>query len=117
MTDAPHAAPSMGIDVADLVKRLAAREATVLAMDCIPRISRAQKVDALSSMANIAGYRAVVEAASFYGRFFTGQMTAAGKVPPAIGGVVTFKDRPVLACGSCTTSMIMWSSRSAILSS
>ena len=52
-------------------------------MDQIPRITRAQKMDALSSMANIAGYRAVVEAASFYGRFFTGQITAAGKVPPA----------------------------------
>jgi H+-translocating NAD(P) transhydrogenase subunit alpha len=66
-----------------LVDRLARRQATVLAVDQIPRISRAQKMDALSSMANIAGYRAVVEAASFYGRFFTGQMTAAGRVPPA----------------------------------
>ena len=52
-------------------------------MDMIPRISRAQKMDALSSMANIAGYRAVVEAAQNFGRFFTGQITAAGKVPPA----------------------------------
>ena len=68
---------------AELVERLAARRATVLAMDQVPRITRAQKMDALSSMANIAGYRAVIEAASFYGRFFTGQMTAAGKVPPA----------------------------------
>ncbi len=67
----------------ELVDRLALRKATVLAMDQIPRITRAQKIDALSSMANIAGYRAVIEAASFYGRFFTGQMTAAGKVPPA----------------------------------
>jgi NAD(P) transhydrogenase subunit alpha len=67
----------------ELVDRLAARRATVLAMDQVPRITRAQKMDALSSMANIAGYRAVIEAASFYGRFFTGQMTAAGKVPPA----------------------------------
>ena len=67
----------------DLVDRLSARGVTVLAMDQIPRISRAQKMDALSSMANIAGYRAVIEAASFFGRFFTGQMTAAGKVPPA----------------------------------
>ncbi|MBL8634112.1 MAG: Re/Si-specific NAD(P)(+) transhydrogenase subunit alpha [Myxococcales bacterium] len=67
----------------DLVDRLAARKATVLAMDLIPRITRAQKMDALSSMANIAGYRAVIEAASFFGRFFTGQVTAAGKVPPA----------------------------------
>ncbi len=67
----------------DIVQRLAARKATAIAVDQIPRITRAQKMDALSSMANIAGYRAVVEAASFYGRFFTGQMTAAGKVPPA----------------------------------
>ena len=67
----------------DLVDRLSARKATVLAMDCIPRISRAQKMDALSSMANIAGYRAVLEAANEFGSFFTGQMTAAGKVPPA----------------------------------
>ncbi len=67
----------------ELVERLGKRAVTVLAMDQIPRISRAQKMDALSSMANIAGYRAVIEAASFFGRFFTGQMTAAGKVPPA----------------------------------
>jgi NAD(P) transhydrogenase subunit alpha len=67
----------------ELVARLAERRATVLAIDQVPRITRAQKMDALSSMANIAGYRAVIEAASFYGRFFTGQMTAAGKVPPA----------------------------------
>jgi NAD(P) transhydrogenase subunit alpha len=67
----------------ELVDRLARRKATALAMDQVPRITRAQKVDALSSMANIAGYRAVIEAASFYGRFFTGQMTAAGRVPPA----------------------------------
>ena len=57
---------------------LAARKATVLAMDSVPRISRAQKLDALSSMANIAGYRAVIEAAHAFGRFFTGQITAAG---------------------------------------
>jgi NAD(P) transhydrogenase subunit alpha len=67
----------------DVVDRLAARKANALAMDQIPRISRAQKMDALSSMANIAGYRAIVEASGAYGRFFTGQMTAAGKVPPA----------------------------------
>ncbi|MGD1863773.1 MAG: Re/Si-specific NAD(P)(+) transhydrogenase subunit alpha [Phormidesmis sp.] len=66
-----------------LVDRLSNRHATVLAMDAIPRISRAQKMDALSSMANIAGYRAVIEAANQFGRFFTGQITAAGKVPPA----------------------------------
>ncbi|MGB3788887.1 MAG: Re/Si-specific NAD(P)(+) transhydrogenase subunit alpha [Phormidesmis sp.] len=67
----------------DLVERLSNQQATVLAMDAIPRISRAQKMDALSSMANIAGYRAVIEAANQFGRFFTGQITAAGKVPPA----------------------------------
>src|SRR6478752_6977380 len=67
----------------ELVQQLAKRKATVLAIDQVPRITRAQKMDALSSMANIAGYRAVIEAASFYGRFFTGQMTAAGKVPHA----------------------------------
>jgi NAD(P) transhydrogenase subunit alpha len=66
-----------------LIERLAARRVTAIAMDQVPRITRAQKIDALSSMANIAGYRAVIEAASFYGRFFTGQMTAAGRVPPA----------------------------------
>jgi NAD(P) transhydrogenase subunit alpha len=67
----------------DLMDKLAARKATVLAMDSVPRISRAQKMDALSSMANVAGYRAVVEASNHFGRFFTGQVTAAGKVPPA----------------------------------
>ena len=67
----------------DLIQALAARKITTLAMDSIPRISRAQKCDALSSMANIAGYRAVIEAANHFGRFFTGQITAAGKVPPA----------------------------------
>jgi NAD(P) transhydrogenase subunit alpha len=67
----------------DLTQALAQRKATVLAMDSVPRISRAQKLDALSSMANIAGYRAVIEAAHHFGRFFTGQITAAGKVPPA----------------------------------
>jgi len=68
---------------AALVARLAAANVSAIAIDQVPRISRAQKMDALSSMANIAGYRAVIEAASFYGRFFTGQMTAAGRVPPA----------------------------------
>jgi H+-translocating NAD(P) transhydrogenase subunit alpha len=67
----------------DLVQVLAARGVTALAMDAVPRISRAQSLDVLSSMANIAGYRAVVEAAHAFGRFFTGQVTAAGKVPPA----------------------------------
>jgi NAD(P) transhydrogenase subunit alpha len=67
----------------ELVAHLAARKISALGMDCIPRISRAQKLDAISSMANISGYRAVVEAANRYGSFFTGQFTAAGKVPPA----------------------------------
>ncbi|MCC6535666.1 MAG: Re/Si-specific NAD(P)(+) transhydrogenase subunit alpha [Burkholderiales bacterium] len=67
----------------ELLRQLAEKQATVLAMDSVPRISRAQKLDALSSMANIAGYRAVIEAAHHFGRFFTGQITAAGKVPPA----------------------------------
>ena len=67
----------------DLVGKLAARPITALAMDAVPRISRAQSLDVLSSMANIAGYRAVIEAAHRFGRFFTGQVTAAGKVPPA----------------------------------
>jgi H+-translocating NAD(P) transhydrogenase subunit alpha len=67
----------------ELVEDLARRPITALAMDAVPRISRAQSLDVLSSMANIAGYRAVVEAAHVFGRFFTGQVTAAGKVPPA----------------------------------
>ena len=67
----------------DLVDALATRPITVLAMDAVPRISRAQSLDVLSSMANIAGYRAVIESAHTFGRFFTGQVTAAGKVPPA----------------------------------
>ncbi|KAH9381344.1 hypothetical protein HPB48_011116 [Haemaphysalis longicornis] len=75
-----------------LVDELAQKRMTVFAMDAIPRISRAQVFDALSSMANIAGYKAVIEAANHFGRFFTGQITAAGKVPPAkvlvIGGGV-----------------------------
>ena len=66
-----------------LMQKLAAKHVTVLAMDSVPRMSRAQKLDALSSMANIAGYRAIVEAAQHFGRFFTGQITAAGKIPPA----------------------------------
>jgi len=68
----------------DLMKALAAKKATVLAIDCLPRqLSRAQKMDALTSMAGISGYRAVIEAANAFGRFFNGQITAAGKVPPA----------------------------------
>lgn len=67
----------------ELIDKLTARQVTALAMDTVPRISRAQSMDVLSSMANIAGYRAVIEAAHEFGRFFTGQVTAAGKVPPA----------------------------------
>ena len=67
----------------ELMQKLATTSGNVLAMDSVPRISRAQKLDALSSMANIAGYRAIIEAAENFGRFFTGQVTAAGKVPPA----------------------------------
>ncbi|MEV0534288.1 Re/Si-specific NAD(P)(+) transhydrogenase subunit alpha [Kitasatospora sp. NPDC050463] len=67
----------------DLLEALSSRPLTALALDAVPRISRAQSMDVLSSMANIAGYRAVIEAAHVFGRFFTGQVTAAGKVPPA----------------------------------
>jgi len=66
-----------------LLGMLSQRKATVIAMDQVPRVTRAQKMDVLSSMANIAGYRAVIEAANAYGSFFTGQITAAGKIPPA----------------------------------
>lgn len=66
-----------------IAEQLAARSITALSMDMVPRISRAQSMDALSSMSNISGYRAVVEAANAFGRFFTGQVTAAGKIPPA----------------------------------
>eukprot|EP00096_Caligus_rogercresseyi_P009850 TRINITY_DN3439_c0_g1_i2.p1 TRINITY_DN3439_c0_g1~~TRINITY_DN3439_c0_g1_i2.p1 ORF type:complete len:1054 (+),score=233.86 TRINITY_DN3439_c0_g1_i2:283-3444(+) len=76
----------------DLIQELSNRKMTAFGMDCVPRISRAQVFDALSSMSNISGYRAVVEASNHFGRFFTGQITAAGKVPPAkvlvIGGGV-----------------------------
>lgn len=67
----------------ELIQALQEKNITVMAMDMVPRISRAQAMDALSSMANISGYRAVIEAAENFGRFFTGQITAAGKVPPA----------------------------------
>ncbi|WP_297084055.1 Re/Si-specific NAD(P)(+) transhydrogenase subunit alpha [uncultured Demequina sp.] len=98
----PEAHPALGVDETELLKagstlisfiwpaqnealleKIRARGATAIAMDMVPRISRAQKMDALSSMANIGGYRAIVEAANNFGRFFTGQITAAGKVPPA----------------------------------
>ncbi|KAH9282045.1 NAD(P) transhydrogenase, mitochondrial [Echinococcus granulosus] len=76
----------------ELVDKLAERKITLLALDCIPRISRAQAFDVLSSMANIAGYKAVIEAASHYSNFFAGQITAAGRIPPAkvlvVGGGV-----------------------------
>ncbi|CAF0844217.1 unnamed protein product [Brachionus calyciflorus] len=76
----------------NLIEELQKKQSTVFAMDCVPRISRAQVFDALSSMANIAGYKAVLEAANHFGRFLTGQITAAGKVPPCkvlvIGGGV-----------------------------
>ena len=87
---------------APLLTRLAARRATVLAMDTVPRISRAQKLDALSSMANIAGYRAVIEAANHFGRFFTGQVTAAGKVPPAKVMVIGAGVAGLAAIGAAT---------------
>ncbi|MEM7082208.1 MAG: Re/Si-specific NAD(P)(+) transhydrogenase subunit alpha [Pseudomonadota bacterium] len=67
----------------ELLETLRAKKVTALSMDSVPRISRAQKMDALSSMANIAGYRAIVEAAQYFPRFFTGQITAAGRIPPA----------------------------------
>jgi len=67
----------------ELIAAFAERKVTLLALDCIPRITRAQSMDVLSSMANIAGYRAVLEAANVFGSFFTGQTTAAGSVPPA----------------------------------
>ncbi|HTT08498.1 MAG TPA: Re/Si-specific NAD(P)(+) transhydrogenase subunit alpha [Gammaproteobacteria bacterium] len=86
----------------ELMKKLAAKKATVLAMDCVPRISRAQKLDALSSMANIAGYRAVIEAAHHFGRFFTGQITAAGKVPPAKVFVIGAGVAGLAAIGAAT---------------
>ena len=67
----------------EILDRLATRKATVFGMDCVPRISRAQKMDTLSAMANIAGYRAIIEAANNFPRFFGGQITAAGRIDPA----------------------------------
>ncbi|MFW8596478.1 Re/Si-specific NAD(P)(+) transhydrogenase subunit alpha, partial [Cribrihabitans neustonicus] len=80
-----------------------AKGATVIAMEMVPRISRAQKMDALSSMANIAGYRAVIEAGNNFGRFFTGQITAAGKVPPAKVLVVGAGVAGLAAIGTATS--------------
>ncbi|GGB16866.1 Re/Si-specific NAD(P)(+) transhydrogenase subunit alpha [Allosediminivita pacifica] len=87
----------------ELMKLAASKGASVIAMDMIPRISRAQKMDALSSMANIAGYRAVIEAGNNFGRFFTGQVTAAGKVPPAKVLVVGAGVAGLAAIGTSTS--------------
>ncbi|MGY6547879.1 MAG: Re/Si-specific NAD(P)(+) transhydrogenase subunit alpha [Roseinatronobacter sp.] len=88
---------------AEALEAAKARGATVLAMDMVPRISRAQKMDALSSMANIAGYRAVIEAGNNFGRFFTGQVTAAGKIPPARVLVVGAGVAGLAAIGTSTS--------------
>ncbi|MFA5581761.1 MAG: Re/Si-specific NAD(P)(+) transhydrogenase subunit alpha [Paracoccaceae bacterium] len=87
----------------DLMEQARAQGANVIAMDMVPRISRAQKMDALSSMANIAGYRAVIEAGNNFGRFFTGQVTAAGKVPPAKVLVVGAGVAGLAAIGTATS--------------
>lgn len=87
----------------DLLEQARATGASVIAMDMVPRISRAQKMDALSSMANIAGYRAVIEAGSNFGRFFTGQVTAAGKVPPAKVLVIGAGVAGLAAIGTATS--------------
>ncbi|HQY44260.1 MAG TPA: Re/Si-specific NAD(P)(+) transhydrogenase subunit alpha [Paracoccaceae bacterium] len=87
----------------DLLDACNKQGATVIAMDMVPRISRAQKMDALSSMANIAGYRAVIEAGNNFGRFFTGQVTAAGKVPPAKVLVIGAGVAGLAAIGTATS--------------
>ncbi|WIV49914.1 Re/Si-specific NAD(P)(+) transhydrogenase subunit alpha [Marivivens sp. LCG002] len=87
----------------ELMKLAAEKGASVIAMEMVPRISRAQKMDALSSMANIAGYRAVIEAGNNFGRFFTGQVTAAGKVPPAKVLVVGAGVAGLAAIGTATS--------------
>ncbi len=87
----------------DLLELCREKSASVIAMDMVPRISRAQKMDALSSMANIAGYRAVIEAAENFGRFFTGQVTAAGKVPPAKVLVIGAGVAGLAAIGTATS--------------
>jgi NAD(P) transhydrogenase subunit alpha len=91
--------PAQNPELLDLCRD---KSATVIAMDMVPRISRAQKMDALSSMANIAGYRAVIEAGNHFGRFFTGQVTAAGKVPPAKVLVVGAGVAGLAAIGTAT---------------
>ena len=88
---------------ADLLEPARATGADVIAMDMVPRISRAQKMDAQSSMANIAGYRAVIESGSNFGRFFTGQVTAAGKVPPAKVLVIGAGVAGLAAIGTATS--------------
>ena len=92
--------PAQNPELLDIAK---SREATVVAMDMVPRISRAQKMDALSSMANISGYRAVIEAGNNFGRFFTGQITAAGKVPPAKVLIVGAGVAGLAAIGTATS--------------
>ncbi|MEZ5778410.1 MAG: Re/Si-specific NAD(P)(+) transhydrogenase subunit alpha [Paracoccaceae bacterium] len=92
--------PAQNKELLDLCNK---QDATVIAMDMVPRISRAQKMDALSSMANIAGYRAVIEAGNNFGRFFTGQVTAAGKVPPAKVLVVGAGVAGLAAIGTATS--------------
>ena len=87
----------------DLLEQAKEKGANVIAMDMVPRISRAQKMDALSSMANIAGYRAVIEAGNNFGRFFTGQVTAAGKVPPAKVLVIGAGVAGLAAIGTATS--------------
>lgn len=87
----------------ELLELARGKGANVIAMDMVPRISRAQKMDALSSMANIAGYRAVIEAGNNFGRFFTGQVTAAGKVPPAKVLVIGAGVAGLAAIGTATS--------------
>ncbi len=87
----------------DLLEAARAKGINVIAMDMVPRISRAQKMDALSSMANVAGYRAVIEAGNNFGRFFTGQVTAAGKVPPAKVLVIGAGVAGLAAIGTATS--------------
>ena len=87
----------------EALERMKMAGANVIAMDMVPRISRAQKMDALSSMANIAGYRAVIEAGNNFGRFFTGQITAAGKVPPAKVLIVGAGVAGLAAIGAATS--------------
>jgi NAD(P) transhydrogenase subunit alpha len=87
----------------DLIEQAKSKGANIIAMDMVPRISRAQKMDALSSMANIAGYRAMIEAGNNFGRFFTGQVTAAGKVPPAKVLVIGAGVAGLAAIGTATS--------------